>query len=334
MIGVIQTQRSRTGPDGRGFTLVELLVVIAIIGILVALLLPAVQSAREAARRMSCQNNLKNLALASLNYENALGTFPAGALNHRDRSTNGVGWQVLVLPYVEETALSENIRDILRANPAADAYGLSQAIQMQLDIFTCPSDNEVFSKIFSSEGPYAAIKSCSYYGIAGSGIDDQFLGSSGDYCGQVNYDGVLYQASATPMRQIIDGTSKTYLIGERWYQLRAWTAGVYWTAGRERPEGPAAGSCVSACKNLSPNYPINSNLNVVGFYRGHTIEDRPSMPDGADKSLPFNDLPFGSFHPSGANFAFADGHVELVSDDLALNVYLANASRNGGETSQ
>ncbi len=115
---------------GSGFTLVELLVVIAIIGVLVALLLPAIQAAREAARRMSCQNNVKNLAVGCLNYESSKGAYPPGAENFNQVSKNGNSWQILILPYIEQGTLGSNVADLLekyklQANGAdVDVYDL------------------------------------------------------------------------------------------------------------------------------------------------------------------------------------------------------------------
>jgi prepilin-type N-terminal cleavage/methylation domain-containing protein/prepilin-type processing-associated H-X9-DG protein len=324
-------------PRRWAFTLVELLVVIAIIGILVALLLPAVQAARESARRMGCQNNLKNLALACLNYETAQGTFPAGALNNKDRIYNGVGWQVLVLPYVEEGIISDDIRERFQAagSNSFGAFNLVEANELHLEIFTCPSDTEVLSKF--REGA----NSCSYYGVAGSGALGQMVGSGDGLCNRVHHDGVLYQASDTAAREIIDGLSKTFLIGERWYQLRIWTAGVYVSAGiQDIPPEPIANSCMSSCKNITPNYPLNAELKVVGYYQLHrTIDeassgnppDRPKVKSPIAKVIPYNDLPFGSFHTNGVNFSYADGSVHFVTDDMAIETYLAYASRNGGE---
>src|SRR3954463_8342832 len=140
----------------RAFTLVELLVVIAIIGILVALLLPAIQAARESARRTKCVNNLKNCALAVLNYESSNKVLPPGstfALKPTGDiypSASGLGWQMLVLPYVEESGVSEQmlaIWDKMKqpGQPGQDAYsGTMDALnQLMLPIYLCPSDGEL-----------------------------------------------------------------------------------------------------------------------------------------------------------------------------------------------
>src|SRR3954471_20063556 len=110
---MFQTFTAAPGPSAHrrraapGFTLVELLVVIAIIGILVALLLPAIQAAREAARRTKCVNNLKNIGLACLNYESTKKSYPPSSTIATDISTNGLSWEVLILPYIEEGGISE-----------------------------------------------------------------------------------------------------------------------------------------------------------------------------------------------------------------------------------
>jgi len=322
----------------KAFTLVELLVVIAIIGILVALLLPAVQQARDAARRMSCQNMIRNAGLACLNYESALRAYPPGAVNAIRASLNGPSWHVVILPYVEEGALSDGIRQQIRdADGNINAYEFTLANSTGVDIFTCPSDSSARDK-FRSE-----FEGSSYSGVAGSAYTRndtrQFLsGTQNDFCGVVNFDGMLVQDKAIKMREVKDGTSKTLMIGERWYQLRVWTAGVYFSVhpdggwATEKPDGPLPTSCIASTKNIDVRYGINPNFDVVGYYAAHDNEkDRPTMPSGSAKTIRYNDLPFGSFHVGGANFCAADVSVRFMSDSTDPVVLAALASRNGSE---
>ncbi len=325
------------------FTLVELLVVIAIIGVLVALLLPAVNSAREAARRLSCQNKVRQIGLACLNHETALGRFPSGALNNDRPNINGPSWQVLALPYVEDIALSQQIDQLIRNaaanNQAFDMYNLDQINKLRVDLYVCPSDNAGFD--FGRQGAVVSRGlGANYSGVAGSAATrndaKHFVGRTSDFCGAVNFDGILHQQSKTQHRHITDGTSKTALVGERWYQLRIWTAGGYWVGGGftpMKPEKPTANSCITSCKNVDMRYPINANFNVVGYYKQHenSRQDRPMMPAGGQRVIGFNDLPYGSFHPGGANFCYADDSAHFINDGVDPLVFAAIASKNGGE---
>ena len=337
-----------------GFTLVELLVVIAIIGVLVALLLPAVQAAREAARRMSCQNNLKNIGLAVLNYESTKGVLPPSAINKTQTSKNGLSWPVTILPYVEQGALDEEVTRRIKAyeqaNPNSDvgAYNLTDLNDLRLDLYLCPSDTEVQGKfrVGSSSASYSAVAGSflSRYNLLNgtSPICSQEVYCVGSSATGINTDGVIYPGSEVELSQVTDGTSNTMMIGERWYQLRIWTAGNYhgdnYCRGKPQPcEMPGTGytpqgSFSSAAKNLDERYPINANLNVVGYYASHdNSRDRPTKPGGAPATMQFNNLLFGSFHPGGANFVFVDGSVHFVSDDVEIETYLAYASRDGEE---
>ena len=159
-----------------------------------------------------------------------------------------------------------------------------------------------------------------------------------DSCGAVNYDGMLPQDTAVKAREVRDGMSKTAMIGERWYQMRVWTAGVYFSShpgggwATEAPKGPIRTACLSASKNIDSRYGINSDLDSVGYYRSHDNEtDRPTAPPNAAKTLAFNDLPFGSFHTGGANFCYADVSVHFLTDGTDPQVLMALASRRGGE---
>lgn len=349
---------------GSGFTLVELLVVIAIIGVLVALLLPAIQAAREAARRMSCQNNVKNMGLACLNYEAARGTYPPGSAASKYASYNAPSWQIIVLPYVEQGAMSTNVTALINRfktpttdadfytiaakAKAGDAQAQAAVAALQaVTIYSCPTDNaaEAVDK-FSPE-----LRASNYAGVMGSyytrstNFNDLATTQTNKGASAVatsgfapcNTDGMLFPGYGVEVSTVIDGTSNTLMIGERWYQLRAWPFGSYFGAGS--PGGPPIpgntplNSAASCCKNVNKKYPLNADLNVIGYYQLHdNNSDRPVMPANATKPILFNDLPYASFHAGGANFAHADGSVFFMNDTVDGVVYEAMASRNGEET--
>ncbi|MEN0109274.1 MAG: DUF1559 domain-containing protein [Planctomycetota bacterium] len=334
-------------PIRRAFTLVELLVVVAIIGVLVALLLPAVQAAREAARRGRCTNQLRNVALACLNFESARGVLPPASVNAPVEFDNSIGWQVLILPYLEEGALTASISSA----DAEDAETLDLANRTTVPVYLCPTDPDIESE----RGRKFDIQVMSYAGVLGSYFSSVGLDESGADCGPrdrcvggetgatgefgtVNVDGLMGVDIAVPLRRVTDGLSKTLLVGERWYQLRTWTFGSYFSVrddgqpvGDRPPVGPQARTAVSAAKNLDRRSPLNADLKSVGFYRRHLDEDRPPIGAGDEKTIAYNNLPFGSFHPGGAFFAHGDASVRFYTDDINEAVYLALGSRDGGE---
>jgi prepilin-type N-terminal cleavage/methylation domain-containing protein/prepilin-type processing-associated H-X9-DG protein len=336
------TRSTNRQPKFKAFTLVELLVVIAILGLLVALILSAVQAAREASRRMSCENNLKNVALACLNYESAHGSMPPGSTINRVGGRNGFSWHVNLLSYVENDGLISEIqrqvhefRKTDSAHQPPNTLDLKSVNEVKVSPYACPSDDEVVDNR-NGEGLAAS----SYAGVAGSaasrGASEETAGNNGGLCGVVNFDGIFFPGSRITLRQIQDGLSNTFLAGERWYQLRAWTAGAFWqpTVLSKPPEGPSEGYCMSNLKNVDASTPLNAELDTAGYYKQHELGDRPGEVAPEKKVVPFNNLPFGSFHPGGANFAFVDGSVHFVSDAIAPQVYIAQASREGGEIVQ
>ncbi len=327
------------------FTLVELLVVIAIIGILVAMLLPAVQMAREAARRTECKNNLRGMAIGCLNFESAQRALPPASTNSPAARLNSLGWQVFILPYIEQGAVSANIR----SNYAETAETLDLANRLVIPQYNCPSDPEIESvrgrkfdwmRVMS----YAGVLG-SYYsreGIIACAPRDPCVGGENNL-GPVNQDGLMGVAMGIPLLKVTDGVSKTALLGERWYQLRTWTFGSFYQERDDPngnqgngvipqpPRGPQAMTAVSSAKNLDRRSPLNADLNSTGYYVLHLSTDRPALPSSAQLTLAYNNLPFGSFHSGGANFAFGDASVRFLADEIDMDLYLAMASRDGGE---
>lgn len=337
----------------RGFTLVELLVVIAIIGILVALLLPAVQAAREAARRTKCINNLKNISLACLNYESAKKALPPGTTNSTVATRSGLGWQVQILPYIEDAQVSEEAMAKYRVAGNDDAYsgtGMDALNALKLAMYLCPSDGEIANLNDKFDGTTKNRRGMSYAGVMGSynSRTGQCPASrtSGMYCvtsstlsGANNYDGLLIQGWPVTLKKCTDGLSKTLMLGERWYQARAWMIGSYWSGTPQPvpptgqpPDGPQPNNLFFNCKNLTAKVPINYDLSIASYQLHDNATDRPIVPSTSSKTLSLNDLPFASFHTSGANFANGDGSCRFISNDIDTTLYLALGSRNGDET--
>ncbi|NLF09898.1 MAG: DUF1559 domain-containing protein [Pirellulaceae bacterium] len=312
----------------RAFTLVELLVVITIIGILIALLLPAVQAAREAARRVQCQNNLKQLGLALHNYHSQYNCFPAlEAITFPTQCNSvnncrGAPIYIVLLPFIE-SANTESFFDYNSfsgwSSWAQWAYGVptiddigDPIARQRLGFYQCPSDDR------SSEWPNQRI----YFAVVGGG---PLPAETTTFYGNVWTNGLFTYNRWRRMADISDGSSATFAIGESVH--RAWwglgsgygtnTGGpvAWWTGGS--CQGPLNPPCAprthcSGRNARSTQHPIN-----------HTIA---SM-SGAQE----NDAPFGSFHSGGAHFAFADGHVTFINDTIDMPVYWALGTIAGGE---
>ncbi len=328
-------RRNRRGgrPPG-GFTLVELLVVIAIIGILVSLLLPAVQAAREAARRSNCSNNLKQIGLAMLNYESAAKTFPIGGLSTLSGGY-GHSWWVRILPYIEEESTyqafdqrssvtgwlgtngNDNNRDVLR--------------EMRFPFMRCPS-SVLEDFVLQNDPPSnpAMVMSANYVGIMGA-LDHPTTRDKGPTpgaYGKLSWGGVLLmndpaasnvtQVLAVPISAIKDGTSHTIVVGEQ----SKWCVDSY---GNRR-------DCRSDCGHGFAMGPGNDgwerafNLTCVIHPIGETYYDALGVAGNCGPNRPLQ-----SAHGDGAQLLMADGSVHYLTGSLDIQVLYNLANRDDGK---
>ncbi len=303
------------------FTLVELLVVIAIIGILVAMLLPAVQAAREAARRMQCGNNLKQMGLAIHNYADSYRSFPSGFITNfpQDETVlerSNWGWGALILPYLELGTVKDqlNVGTVTLHANLATPVGLA-VLQTPLTAFVCPSDTGAPLNNFDetqADSPGGSATTYRRY-VTSNGSDKIFIAKSnyvGVACSSISTTppvntnrygpatGVLYQNSSVSFSEILDGTSNTLLVGERSYRSKNLNVGA----------GNALGFSAEVSGYGSRNRSI---LGVLGIPYGginFTTSARVHQTRG-----------FHSQHPGGAQFVLCDGSARFVSDTIDYN---------------
>ena len=305
------TRRSRSC----GFTLIELLIVIAIISLLLALLLPAVNSAREAARIAKCKNNLKQMMIAALNYESAHRKLPAAATFHSTTDQTSFGLHFSVLPYIEQQNLVESAGEAQIVAEIRDP-GIKSLF---LDLYYCPSHPKL-DEDYTTKG----WGTTTYFGVTGAGkcgLKDL----ENSHCGDYYTDGVFFPYEHVRLKKITDGTSRTLAIGERIYQLRTFFAGA-WYKGRPKDPDDFRRSdkvCSYAAKNMRWGI---TTPEQVGYYVASEL-----APQGAPKTILFNDLFWGSKHPGGAQFARVDGSVHMMSAETDLRILANMATANCGE---
>lgn len=298
-----------------GFTLVELLVVIAIIGVLVGLLLPAVQSAREAARRLQCSNNLKQIGLAMHNYHDTFLAFPKNQMwwnGNRNGNPkrpgpgadtgNGISWRALILPFLEQSPLHEQINFRLPSSSKVGTPSNLDIARMPMPAYLCPSDVGHADGVNKSGNQYlwsnwafphtsprdAPVGVTSYKGITGNGYDNRFTVSPFP---EAMFD--RRRGPAIKMRDTVDGTSNTLFVGEispEWY---AWPSWFSWHA--------------PFSTHRSPNH-------VHRIYR--RVGSRTASQHGWTEGFTAN-----SFHPGGCHFLLVDGSIQFVTETIDLTAY-------------
>lgn len=295
-----------------GFTLVELLVVIAIIGILIGMLLPAVQIVREAARRTGCLNNMRQVVLSTHNFESAHQVFPYAT---RDRlvGDDGDTWAtgfVQIMPFVERDDITSrwDPREGRESTIDSDGDGFSNAMLTQIEIptFRCPTMNSPSGQLAENRAP------CSY--LFSSGTQDVALLHYAIYYGinEPRYNGAIIPTRADPndissanfeantgMRSISDGTSNTFFLGETDFMPKGVPSTEYGGVWAYGYIGYAWGTT---------HHPFNKHDNRTTVY-------------GA----------FRSEHPGGANFAMCDGSVRFVAESIDDHLYDGLATRAGGD---
>jgi prepilin-type N-terminal cleavage/methylation domain-containing protein/prepilin-type processing-associated H-X9-DG protein len=313
----------------RGFTLVELLVVIAVIGILVALLLPAVQAARESARRTHCTNNLKQLAVAAHNYHDTRGSVPPAFILVPTRGSfaGGTTLWVELFPYLEEYNLQwawdySDYRKNLRGGRNATSAHV-------IEILLCPSYPRVENPVDWTNAPQhwpelawaGGFFAASHYGGNGGTLPSNLFSAPSE-------DGVLFRSSRVRLADITDGTSNTFLFGERSQEDPEYDR---LCAAFDPGWGPLvkngiwgwAGNPYGSCTANLLGTPVPINYRV------------PPLPNAGDRRWQmFRLSAFGSDHPGGATFAFADGSVRFIADDLPLKQLQALSTRAGEEVTK
>ena len=278
----------------RGFTLVELLVVIAIIGLLIALLLPAVQAAREAARRSQCQNNLKQLSLGVHAYNDVKRSLPDGG-GGSTAATQTYAWTVHVLPYIEE----DNLHSLFNFNQFYNSAQNLIPVQSFVGLYHCPSapPGELVTCCLAIPG----VKDCAntdYMAVGTHLAVPQGVDHNGS--------GAIFALSHVKLREITDGTAKTLMLAE----------------SQVLPNDPLPQDWPAYCLggNCAVGHQWFAYASATSFY-------------GVNSHTTCDETGFQSHHPQSGNFAFVDGHVRSLSEDISQSVLIALTTRNGGETS-
>jgi prepilin-type N-terminal cleavage/methylation domain-containing protein len=297
-------------PFKPGFTLVELLVVIAIIAILVGLLLPAVQAAREAGRRLQCSGNFHQMGIALHNYHDVHRSFPSGIVE-----PSFVMWSGCLLPFLEQNNLHQTLNFSQRWEIANTPN--AQACTTLLSVYRCPSTDA--PEHVAVQGIRDRVPS-SYLAVA-SGTATRESGSAPDHLGLRNQDGLMFLNSATKIAFVLDGTSNSLAIGECLF----------------RPD--VQGPDLSGVVQIVDHWYIGSD----GFGRSNRNPGLVEVSEALGSSgvalnglkldvfIDEKEIAFTSLHKGGCLFVFADAHVQFLSDSIDRKVYSALGTIAGNE---
>lgn len=363
-----------------GFTLVELLVVIAIIGVLVALLLPAIQAAREAARRAQCQNNEKQLGLGALNHESTHGFFPTGGWSYDwgpapERGFGAdqpAGWAYNLLPYIEQQNL-RNLGNGTAYGSTARQQALTQLFTTYVASYRCPSrgapelqlshwnnanvknlgtwvsdlgkSTGVFKTDYAANsGTATKSDGATWFGSAPTATNGDYTGAENaysaaiangsriDFCdipatvqqrnqAQLCQDGVVYVRSETSIANISDGTSNTYLMGEKYLMTDAYGG----TAERNTPQDSAVANQGAYCGYEWDNQ--RTAWNPILALPSAQVDFQPRV----DQPGYDSQVLYGSAHPASFHMVYCDGSVRGISYDVDPFVHSYSASRLDGQ---
>jgi prepilin-type N-terminal cleavage/methylation domain-containing protein/prepilin-type processing-associated H-X9-DG protein len=340
----------------RGFTLIELLVVIAIIAVLIALLLPAVQAAREAARRAQCVNNLKQLALASLNYESSQGSYPMGnryidnlSYAATTKQCSGTSWFghsafSFMLPFIEGNGQYNSVNYSLVANSSRQ----TTSYFTKLNSFICPSDIPAppYSTPWAqcSYGMSRGTQENIYENWASTAFPDPG-GQQPNKCNAALGNGMFGAEDVVRIAAVTDGTSNTTLFGETSRMPNDPATGINWyhfTAAFSTTNigGFGFGGDVRIETGAFTYPDINGPPDRTGQYINAVFcgcGSKACIPsDWLDPACLQNvkklgQFAFRSFHPGGVNFAFGDGSVKFIKQTIATQSLMALGTRAGGE---
>ncbi|MBW3599038.1 MAG: DUF1559 domain-containing protein [Planctomycetes bacterium] len=346
---------SRDKRQTRGFTLVELLVVIAIIGILVALLLPAVQAAREAARRMSCSNNLKQIGLALHNYHDTYKTFPYGegaSPNNGARPWTGPNWRIHILPYIEQGPLYETLSfshtfDACRPGFSNTAAGGPNIVLKDFiaEVYRCPSSSlnvngpNVTPSPTNNNPRRSNAQLIDYVGVQGAapignrttgifpthGQCTRQTGYGGIYC----QNGILVPNTTIPIAKVTDGTANTMIVAEQ--------SGPIVDRNNTRRRdirsnyyGGWSGSTWDTARSGPPRWGFGGSPWGSGTTAVRYQINLNAAPVGANSTWDANTI-LTSEHPGGIQAAYADGSVSFVAETIDMLMLSRLASKEDGQ---